>query len=68
MCKNVVKKLLLVIIYVPNQYKTQEICNKDILNNDVISISWILQDNIFRIITTVFILAMSLFCKIIKQN
>ena len=68
MCKNVVKKLLLVIIYVPNQYKTQEICNKDILNNGVISISWILQDNIFRIITTVFILTMSLFCKIIKQN
>ena len=68
MCKNVVKKLLLVIIYVPNQYKTQEICNKVILNKDVISISWILQDNIFRIITTVFILTMSLFCKIIKQN
>ena len=31
MCKNAVKKLPLVIKYVPNQYKTQEICDKVIL-------------------------------------
>ena len=34
MCKNAVKKLAFVINYVPNQYKTQEICDKVILEND----------------------------------
>ena len=34
MCKNGVKKLPFVINYVPNQYKTQEICDKVILEND----------------------------------
>ena len=34
MCKHAVKKLLFVIRYVPDQYKTQEImCDKAVLEN-----------------------------------
>ena len=33
MCKNVVKKLSLAITYVPDLYKTQEMCDKVILEN-----------------------------------
>ena len=34
MCKNRVKKLPFVIMYVPERYKTQEMCDKGILEND----------------------------------
>ena len=33
MCKHTVTKLLFVIRYVPDQYKTQEKCNKVFLEN-----------------------------------
>ena len=33
MCKHAVKKLPFVIRYVPDQYKTQKMCNKAILEN-----------------------------------
>ena len=33
MCKNAVKKLPFVIMYVCDKYKTQEMCNKVILGN-----------------------------------
>ena len=34
MGKNAVKKLLFLIRHVPDQYKTQDMCNKDILENE----------------------------------
>ena len=34
MCENAVKKLLLVIMYVPDRYNNQEICNKAIIGID----------------------------------
>ena len=34
-CKHTVKKLPLVITYVPNRYKTQEMCDKTI-----VSVKW----------------------------
>ena len=33
MCKNGVKKLPFVIMYVPERYKTQEMCDKAVLEN-----------------------------------
>ena len=33
MCKHAVKKLAFVIRYVPDCYKTQQMCNKAILEN-----------------------------------
>ena len=33
MCKHAVKKLLFIIRYVPDQYKTQQMCDKSILEN-----------------------------------
>ena len=33
MCKHAVKKLLFLIRYVPNKYKTQQMCDKAILEN-----------------------------------
>ena len=33
MCKHAVKKLLYLLRYVPEQYKTQQICDKAILKN-----------------------------------
>ena len=34
MCKHTVKKLPSVIRYVPDRYKTQQMCDKTILEND----------------------------------
>ena len=33
MCKNADKKLWCVIMYIPNQYETPEICDKSLLDN-----------------------------------
>ena len=33
MCKNGVKKLQFVIIFIPDQYKTKEMCDKVIIEN-----------------------------------
>ena len=33
MCKHAVNKLLFIIRYVPDQYKTQQMCDKSILEN-----------------------------------
>ena len=33
MCKHAAKKMRFVIRYVPDQYKTQEMCDKPILEN-----------------------------------
>ena len=33
MCKHAVKKLLYLLRYVPDQYKTQQMCDKAILEN-----------------------------------
>ena len=34
MCKHAIKKLPFIIKYVPDLYKTQGMCNKDILENN----------------------------------
>ena len=34
MCKHTIKKLPSVIRYVPDRYKTQQMCDKTILEND----------------------------------
>ena len=33
MCKNAAKKLPFIITYVPDQYKTQEMCDKAVSND-----------------------------------
>ena len=39
MCKHAVKKLSFLVRYVPDQYKTQQICDKAILQNGLFLIA-----------------------------